>query len=204
MGIRGIVRPADWRPDTNAPVIFDDLQEQKSMNPFKHLSTEFWATSGQYIGTKELDAIPMTRGEYNQVRGWDIPDDENPDDGGYIVRYSDGYVSWSPESQFDKAYCQNWCYNFGDALYFLKAGQKLARAGWNGKGMWIILIRGGQPSMRPGSAYAEALGEYAASDGIVDQIAIDSHIDMFTAGQTMQPGWLASQADMLAEDWGIV
>lgn len=93
---------------------------------------------------------------------------------------------------------------FGQALEFLKAGHKVAREGWKGKGMWLILQPGGQPSMRPGSVYAEALGEYAATDGIVEQIAIDSHIDMFTADQTMQPGWTASQADMLSEDWGVV
>ena len=36
----------------------------------------------KYIGTKMIDARPMTRGEYNQYRGWMQPPDENPDDQG--------------------------------------------------------------------------------------------------------------------------
>ena len=57
-----------------------------------------------YIGTKVIDAEPMTRGEYNKYRGWQIPADENPDDEGYRVVYPDGYVSWSPKSVFEEAY----------------------------------------------------------------------------------------------------
>lgn len=58
----------------------------------------------KYIGTKLIEAEPMTRGEYNEYRGWTIPADENPADEGYLVRYSDSYVSWSPKGIFDKAY----------------------------------------------------------------------------------------------------
>jgi hypothetical protein len=94
--------------------------------------------------------------------------------------------------------------DFSDALKMLKTGFKVARTGWNGQGMWIMMVKGGNPSFRSGSPYAKALSEYAATDGIVEQIGIDPHIDMFTANQTMQPGWLASQADMFANDWEIV
>lgn len=58
----------------------------------------------KYIGTKLIEAEPMTRGDYNKYRGWTIPADENPADEGYLVRYSDSYVSWSPKEVFDKAY----------------------------------------------------------------------------------------------------
>lgn len=58
----------------------------------------------KYIGTKLIEAEPMTRGDYNKYRGWMIPADENPSDEGYLVRYSDSYVSWSPKEVFDKAY----------------------------------------------------------------------------------------------------
>lgn len=58
----------------------------------------------KYIGTKLIEAEPMTRGEYNEYRGWTIPADENPADEGYLVRYSDSYVSWSPKEVFDKTY----------------------------------------------------------------------------------------------------
>jgi len=85
---------------------------------------------------------------------------------------------------------------FSQALEFLKAGHKVAREGWL-EGMWLILQHGSKDKieMTPGSCYARA--------GL-DFVKIDSHIDMMTANGTMQPGWLASQADMMTDDWGIV
>ena len=62
--------------------------------------------SKEYIGIKLLKAQPMTRGDYNKKRGWTIPKDENPKDEGYIVQYSDGYVSWSPKETFEKSYTE--------------------------------------------------------------------------------------------------
>lgn len=59
-----------------------------------------------YIGTKLIKAEPMTRGAYNEYRGWQIPKDENPEDEGYLVRYSDSYVSWSPKEVFESAYLE--------------------------------------------------------------------------------------------------
>ena len=59
-----------------------------------------------YIGTKRVEAKPMTRGEYNKYRGWTIPADENPADEGYLVKYNDGYISWSPKKQFEETYSE--------------------------------------------------------------------------------------------------
>ena len=58
----------------------------------------------KYVGCKEVEAKPMNRGDYNKYRGWTIPVGENPEDEGYLVKYSDGYESWSPKKQFDEAY----------------------------------------------------------------------------------------------------
>lgn len=58
----------------------------------------------KYIGIKLVEAKPMTRGEYNDYKGWTIPEGENPNDEGYVVKYEDGYVSWSPKETFEKAY----------------------------------------------------------------------------------------------------
>lgn len=67
----------------------------------------------KYIGTKEVKATPMNRGDYNALRGWQVPENENPADDGYLVVYPngesnvdgfDGYVSWSPKKQFEEAY----------------------------------------------------------------------------------------------------
>jgi len=91
--------------------------------------------------------------------------------------------------------------NFGDAIQELKAGNKVSRAGWNGKGMWLILVPG-TPSaqLKPGTPYHNATG--------LESCEILPHIDMWTINaegrRAMLPGWLASQSDMLADDWAIV
>lgn len=68
----------------------------------------------KYLGTKEVSAKPMTRGEYNDYRGWQIPENEDPNEQGYLIEYQDGgkskdsrhagYISWSPADVFNRAY----------------------------------------------------------------------------------------------------
>ena len=58
----------------------------------------------EYIGTKIVKAEPMNLGDYNNYRGWTIPEDEDPDREGYLVKYPDDYVSWSPKEIFEEAY----------------------------------------------------------------------------------------------------
>ncbi len=157
-----------------------------------------------YIGTKLIKAQPMNRLDYNDYRGWVLPSDENGADEGYLVEYldgnsnhpnHDGYVSWSPKKQFEDAYKETNGLTFGLALDALKAGKKVARKGWNGKGMWLVLLRVVSCStIRYDKDALENRGDLKMQDCI----------GMKTAQGTMQPGWLASQPDMLAEDWVIV
>lgn len=166
----------------------------------------------RYIGTKLINAKTMTRQAYNDFRGWTLPADENGADDGYLVEYVDGgkgntdhyagYVSWSPAEVFDRAYRPCEGMTFGQAIESLKAGQKVARKGWNGKGMWLVLVPGtNNVALRAGTPYEKALGD-------VPPIEILPHIDMWTTNaqgrRAMLPGWLASQTDMLSEDWEIV
>lgn len=88
-------------------------------------------------------------------------------------------------------------FGFGHALKELQDGRLVARQGWNGKGMWLVYVPGSDITTREGTPYARACGVNAA-------VTIGPHIDMHTANGTMQPGWLASQADMLASDWYVV
>ena len=85
--------------------------------------------------------------------------------------------------------------NFGQAIEALKQGKKVARAGWKGKGMFLFLV--------PGSTFkvnrAPLLGIYPEGT----EVNYCSHIDMKTADDKVVP-WLASQTDVLAEDWDIV
>lgn len=59
-----------------------------------------------YIGTKQLKAVEMNLGDYNEKRGWTIPENEDPKREGYFVEYEDGYVSWSPKEVFEASYIQ--------------------------------------------------------------------------------------------------
>lgn len=85
--------------------------------------------------------------------------------------------------------------DFGEALAFIKSENRVARVGWNGKGMFVFLV--------PGSTFTvnrpPLLGIYPA--GTV--INYHAHIDMRTADATIVP-WLASQSDVLAENWESV
>ena len=244
-----------------------------------------------FIGTKLIHATPMTRGAYNEYRGWTIPANENPEDEGYLVRYSDSYESWSPKAVFEDAYlpvivnpelptdapsisqkmvqdfivktetqtlgdkttvvravlrngfvivessscvsaenysaelgreiCMNkiedkvWyllgfllqtavnginvqepnkgdldSMSFGKALELARAGCRIARRGWNGKGQYVFLAS--STGFHTKCDLSEHNGE---------EVEVGDMLVIRTAQGTFQPGWLASQADMLADDW---
>lgn len=79
--------------------------------------------------------------------------------------------------------------DFGDAIRALKRGKRVARAGWNGKGMWL--------------AYVSAEAYDVGTKTMVGADALLPWIGMKTADNGFVP-WLANQTDMLAEDWGLV
>ena len=58
----------------------------------------------QYIGIKVVAARPVTRGDYNIFRGWQIPADEDPADEGYVMKYVNGHVQWLPKDMFESDY----------------------------------------------------------------------------------------------------
>ena len=85
--------------------------------------------------------------------------------------------------------------NFSKALDLIKLGNKVQRAGWNGKGMFIFLVPGSEFKVnRP-----PLLGIYPEGT----EINYHAHVDMKTADGQIVP-WLCSQTDMLAEDWQVV
>lgn len=160
----------------------------------------------EYYGTKNIQAKPMNRADYNAFRGWDLPSDENGADEGYLVIYPDsddntttykGYVSWSPKEVFEAAYQRSNAMNFGHALKALKNGQKVARSGWNGKGMFLYFV--------PANSYPASRNTLETMAGIFkdDLVPYCSYIAMKTAQDNVVP-WLASQTDVLADDWTIV
>ena len=85
--------------------------------------------------------------------------------------------------------------SFSLALMWLKQGKKVARKGWNGKGMFVFLVQGSQFKVNR----APLLGIYPEGT----EITYQPHIDMKTVDGSIVP-WLASQSDLLAEDWEIL
>jgi hypothetical protein len=77
---------------------------------------------------------------------------------------------------------------FGDAIEALKQGNQVARQGWNGKGMWLIIVK----------LYTVTPIELGGHES-----TLTPFIAMKAADDKFVP-WLASQTDVLAEDWGIV
>lgn len=95
--------------------------------------------------------------------------------------------------------------DFGEAIKALKDGKKVAREGWNGKGMFLIYVPGTPDcKFNEGTPYYNALKNEGTTKVIPGKTDINPHIDMYTATGEFQPGWLASQTDMLADDWEIV
>ena len=77
-----------------------------------------------YLGVKLISACPMNLGDYNNFKGWKIPENEDPTKLGYLVKYNPEYISWSPKEVFEKAYRPTTGLNFGLALEALKLGEK--------------------------------------------------------------------------------
>jgi hypothetical protein len=160
-----------------------------------------------YIGVKKVYATPMKRYEYNAYRGWPMPDNENGADDGMFVEYTEsqpgndprhiGYISWSPLSVFEQAYRPVDGMTFGQAIEALKKGRKVARTGWNGKGMWLGLVTP-KDDIVTGGPIEFALFGLAGKVG-----PCLPWIGMRTADDKFVP-WLASQTDMLAEDWQLI
>ena len=164
-----------------------------------------------YIGTKSVLATPMSRAEYCDYRGWEIPKNEDPDEQVYLVEYTDGgkanderhggYITMSPKEVFDNAYRQNGSLTFGDALAALKKGQKVARSGWNGKDQYVVAqakttTTEASKIWNPhNKAHAEKIG---------GQIDIAPYCTLKTAQDTLAMGWVPSTGDLFAEDWLVL
>lgn len=150
----------------------------------------FWSVSAQTIIIHTKDGVDM------DIRETQIPD------------YTFGNVCSDEWILADGENCPELggeaTFSFGEAIKYLKRGMKVARKGWNGKGMFLYMTTGSVVSLdkiKPETAnYIRSFCE----DKGMDEIEICPHIDMKTADNKLVIGWLASQADMLAEDWVFV
>lgn len=153
-----------------------------------------------HIGTKQVTAQPMTRSDAESHLGRNVGGDKHGD--GYLVEYEGGYQAWSPKDVFDAAYRPTTGMTFGLAIEALKAGKRVARDGWNGKGIWLSLSCDGTREVPAENFWSPHNAEHARQSG--GKATVLPSITMKTATGEILMGWLASQTDMLAEDWQIV
>lgn len=152
-----------------------------------------------YLGVKLVQATPMTAKEFEEK--YNRTTSYTAGSSGYLVVYPDGYESWSPRSVFEEAYRLTTGLNFGLAVEAAKTGKKIARAGWNGKGMFVAYSPGTKALPAEGF-WSPANREYAESVG--GTVEVLPCLTMKTATGEILMGWLASQSDMLADDWQII
>ncbi len=87
--------------------------------------------------------------------------------------------------------------NFGWAIEQAQAGRRISREGWNGRDMWVAFM--------PAVVIDEGLVNGRTKQFVpTGDRNVGAYFVMWTAQGVWQPGWLASQADMLATDWGTI
>ena len=154
----------------------------------------------QFIGVKLVFAKPMfeeeaiKRGFAREKHGDHVYRE------GYYVLYGDGYESWSPKEAFEESYKETSGMKFGLAIEALKKGKRVTREGWNGKGMFLWL----KPAVTVKADWCHdpKLKVLVESNG--GEMEALGTICMKTADNKILTGWLASQTDMLAEDWVVL
>lgn len=108
---------------------------------------------------------------------------------GYRIQHRDGNMEWLPEKVFEATYQKVHGLSFGAAIDAVKAGKKIARKGWNGKGIYLEL---------------QVPDEHSKMTLPYIYIVTDSLVTDNPHAPKGRVPWLASQTDMLADDWYIV
>ena len=152
----------------------------------------------KYIRVNHVDAEPMAFGEFKtkfpKSGGANV--ERDPADEGYVITYRKGepneYVSWCPKAEFDAVSRPIDVMTFGQAIDACRyRGAKIQRKGWNGIDQYI--------------EYRCVNIEYGEEGKSVTSFAFVFHgRNIHTGERNVQVGWLASQADMAADDWVIV
>lgn len=163
-----------------------------------------------YFGTKQIKALPMTKAEYCEYRGWAVPEGEDPDEQVMLVEYAidpksipnhgdhEGYISMSPLHVFEEAYREDGSLTFGHAIAAAKKGAKIARSGWNGKNMYAVIMPG-----YPDGIEVNEVTQKAHNIPAGTTLVYRPYFQLYTA-QSDVAMWAPSGSDALAEDWGIV
>jgi hypothetical protein len=153
----------------------------------------------KYIGVKMIEAEPMTRGDFHiEQRKPEMLSSEQATQEGYKVVYPDDYISWSPKNVFEEAYRECDCMTFGLAVEAMKKGHKVARKGWNGRGMFVVYQKGYPQGIPCNKQTAEAWGMNEGDLFICKPYLQIKNVD---GSHSM---WVPSIGDVLGEDWVII
>ncbi len=139
-----------------------------------------------YIGAKIIQAEPQAKNYGDPASHGQL---------GYKVVYPDGYTSWSPAEAFEEAYRETSGMPFGLAVEAMKKGLRVARAGWNGAGMFAYLV--------PAASYPAQTGVAKEHFGDNAMVPYREYMALKTA-QGDVATWAPSCSDALADDWVIV
>jgi len=152
----------------------------------------------KYIGVKIVEAEPMTVREAQDKHSTGTA---AMDDAGYEITYPDGYKSWCPKAQFEEANRPIDEMTFGHAIEAARKGLKIARAGWNGKGMFVFMS---YPETIQAEQIRSKHGDRLDVSDSDSTMVVLPCFAMKTASGEVLFGWLASQTDILADDWMVV
>ena len=162
------------------------------------------------IRLNEVEAEPMAFGEFKEKfpKSGGANVERDPADEGYVITYRKGapneYVSWCPKAEFDAVSRPIDGMTFGMAIEAMKRGKKVSRRGWNGKGMFLWLKP--QVNIQAEWCKDEKLKTLVEANGgeIIGLGTVCMYTHDSTGRKAILTGWLASQSDMLYEDWMIV
>ncbi len=185
--------------------LLDEYRSHKIVKAAKVKGIEIHKDGSATIATdNEYVPVIKTKPEYKErFKG-------NDDELGYYVRYKDGYESWSPTKAFEGGYSpvaeksenqgpsKTSNLHFGEALECLKAGLKVSRTGWNGKGMYAVMMPGYPDGVPVNETTQRAHG---VPDGTV--LKYRPYFQLLTA-QGDVAMWSPSDSDILAEDWMVL
>jgi hypothetical protein len=150
----------------------------------------------KYIGTKIIEAEQAVRGDCvkdtSAFSAFQLAEE------GYRVRYPDGYESWSPKDVFEAAYRKTNGMSLGLAIEAAEMGKKVARDGWNGKGLFVVYQKGYPQGIPCNKQTAAAWG---MNEG--DLFMCNPYLQIRQADGSHSM-WAPSVGDALAKDWFIV
>ncbi len=159
-------------------------------NKVKNVSTG----KHSYTTTMMVEAVEVSRKEYYETRGWELSPDENPNERLMMVTYDDGHILGLPKDKFHAVCveCDNGCCTFGHAINECRYyGKRIKRFGWNGEDQFV--------------EFRSVEIPYSEESTVKQSHAFVFHFKNRKTGETgIQVGWLASQADMAANDWVVM